>query len=784
MNRRSLIKLASYASADIDDTLPRPERAQGSIGYRLKKHFNDIGDGLGSMARGTVRGVMDQYEKERGIQPKPSPVSSSGPVLKEKYTPRRLKIRDSKLGPTTERIEYLDPPTPTAQDSFYTPDTTKPKPNPPQLPEFIQGAGKAVGGAKGIYRTLVDPVSKFGKDVIHDLKTVGSKLELAKATNGYNVDVDPNNKSTRYLVSTHINPNQNKELPDNEFRFTSTNVDDYRKRGEFTFDLSGKDNAFDYYSNLGYINPLQLSDAHKKSLVSSGIDLNRPDRSKTRSGIIDLDSVTAHQLGDTPVAKAIAKRLSEVTYQNRYNLLKGEDKKIVDNITKQTGQHPHYSTITLPEPMYRGWKNTGALKDGDVLYANSNMPNAMTNGGALVYTEDRQTPMLYDTKAGLPDINMPTEFSLSRTNALDADGRLNQEALNNPMLKGYLNGRVPIVDNQLADQANIGQVGLGSFSTPRLLPLMQENNSADVNELARTSNAASIPGISLVSSIVPVDNGIMAAFSDLARGTMSDMRRAKPKLALKSNSKGTADHEHMHTLNHGSARAAIDAMEKLHSLENGLKALKKNNKVDFIPSNMRNIIGKSVGSYVKNLNDKASKALDDSGRNGAGFIDPFSYTSVGGQEHTRALATAKRLVLNHLANVLPAQMEAKGLFNGLSDQDRLDMIADKAVSMANNPLVFRHIMSRFGSGDGHRTPLHVPENVMGTLDPFEVTRALEGLDKTMRGSSDFTEYMNPEDAEKYYNDGQRDYRPVSDKYLEQILPLIGRSDSRSYSNMV
>lgn len=625
-------------------------------------------------------------------------------------------------------------------------------------------------GVKNIFSHLQNSFGDSVGRLLNDKKKYDRNKKLNQALDGYNLDLDFSDKpGNRFLVPTDLlSGGGESPIQPNEFRYKNEDQARYSK-ADLTF-TGNENNAFDYYSKLGYLSPYKFSDKNIKFLAEKGIIPADKDKYKLRGGLVDLDSVTANQLGDDPLGKAIAKRLSETTYQNRYNLLRPNDKLNVDNITKQLGYHPHYSTISLPEPMYWGWKDKDALKGNNVLYANSKLPNSVFMG-MLVNDENKKTPMAYDTYANLPNVQMPTDFYLTGTNALDITGRLRKDSLSNPLLMENLKGKMPIMDVQLADQLRNDQTA-GSFSTRRFLPFMKSDEGYNIDRLKKEYRPAASPGVFLLNNMVEQPSE-SAVFNDMLKANPKDAGRSNLKYRFVGNDKGTADHELMHTLNSDHSRELDYELSNLDKAKHTAYYLHKKAPKLFKKQVDSLLNSDALTSFIKNKENKIKRLSDMTGRNGAGFFVPESYFSMGQGERTRGLAMNKRLVLNHLKDVLPSQMEARGLLKGMSDPEKLDAIADKAVSMANNPLIFDKVMGDIiGRG-------RVPEKILGNLDPLEVHRAVEGYRKSADDAEFFNKFDRP--TENYLRSNLFRFAPLREKYLEQMLPLIGKNDSNTGS---
>lgn len=626
-------------------------------------------------------------------------------------------------------------------------------------------------GVKNIFNQLQNSLDDSINTVISEKNLYDRRKRLNQALDGYNLDLDFSDKpGNRFLVPTELGyKGSEPTIQPNEFRYKNEEPARY-SGSDLTF-TGNEDNAFDYYSKLGFLSPYKFPDKNINFLAEKGVIPKDKDKYRVRGGLVDLDKVTAHQLGGDPLGEAIAKRLSETTYHNRYNLLRPNDKLNVDNITKQLGYHPHYSTISLPEPMYWGWKDKNALKGKNVLYADSKFPNSVFNG-MLVNDKNKKTPLVYDTYAKLPNVQMPTDFYLTDTNALDITGRLHEGSLSNPLLMESLKGKMPITDLQLADQFKNKQTGPGSFSTRRFLPFMKSDEGYGMEDLTLNHRPAAAPGVFLVNNISeqPAESAI---FNDMLKANLKDAGRSNLKYRFLGNGKGTADHELMHTLNSSHSRALDYELSKLNKArEAGAFLYKKT------PKSLNKQVGSLLGSdavtsFIKNKENTIKRLSDMAGRNGAGFFVPESYFSMGQGEQTRGLAMNKRLVLNHLKEVLPSQMEARGLLKGMSDSEKLDAIADKAVSMANNPLIFDKVM---GDIIGRR---RVPEKILGNLDPLEVHRAVEGYKKSTDDLELFKKFDKP--TKNFLRKNLFHFAPLREKYLEQMLPLIGKNDSNTGS---
>lgn len=534
--------------------------------------------------------------------------------------------------------------------------------------------------------------------------------------------------------------------------------------GEYNYTIDN-DSGYDYYKSKGIIRPFDITKRDIKRY--SGVLPKDSKKYSVRGGLVNLDSVTADQLGDTPLSRAIADKHSQSVFKHRYDRLSPNEKAVVDNITRQTGRRPHFSTITLPEPEYWGWVDKGILKDGDVLY------------------DDVHNPVFY--KNGLPDMQMPTQFALAQTNAVNSNGELKPEAMNNPMLREYLNGNVPVMDVRF-DKSLVDKFKtLFPFSADVFWPVMPEDQ--DNKFVNMPPNYPSLlPGVVLTNKLFSLDPSYSRE-AGLTRGSGFSWPGEPPKFY--GNSKATADHEFIHTLNRGTKREYYPAA---HAHKTRNEIIDYIDKSKDIPKWMRKPILHSILMHPSKQVKDFDRYNNYKGDAGAGFIDhDKDYGSTGRGEHTRVLGMNKRFVLKHLENVLPGYMEAKGLLKGMTDAQKLDAISDKAVEMANDSKVYRSIMRQFGLNDFNdrtdglgyyreykRPPFRFPDNLRGNIHPVEVHRALESFDKMLKSKNELRMYL-PKDQQKLFDDDPDSYNLLYEKYLDKILPLIG-NNSRNNVN--
>lgn len=532
--------------------------------------------------------------------------------------------------------------------------------------------------------------------------------------------------------------------------------------GEYNYTMDTSD-GYDYYKSKGIIRPFDITKRDLKRY--SAILPKDSSKYRVRGGLVNLDAVTADQLGDTPLSRVIADKHSQSVFKHRYDRLSANEKAIVDNITRQTGHRPHFSTINLPEPEYWGWVDNGLLKDGDVLY------------------DDHQYPTFY--KKGLPDMQMPTQFILSQTNAVDSNGQLKPEAANNPILREYLNGNLPVMDVKF-DKSLVDKLKtLPPFAADIFWPTMPEDKDSKFDV---SPNYPSLtPGVFLTNKEFKLAPDPAKA-SGFSRGSGHWWPGEPP--TLYGNAKAVADHEFMHALNRGTKREYYPAA---YARQNYKKITDYIEKSKDIPKWMYKPIVHTLVMHPPKQVEDFDRYNNYQGSSGAGFIDDEDYGSKGRGEHTRVLGMNKRFVMKHLENVLPAYLEAKGMLNGMTDAQKLDFISDKVVEMANNPKVYRSVMRQFGLNDfngrtdglgyydeNKRHPFRFPDNLRGNIHPVEVHRALESFDKMIK-SKDELKMKLPKDQRKLFDEDPDSYELLYEKYLEKILPMIG-NNSRNNVN--
>lgn len=475
------------------------------------------------------------------------------------------------------------------------------------------------------------------------------------------------------------------------------------------------------------------------------------------TGMLNLDKARVRQLaGDNPsprdqkLAEAIVRKSAERARQARYNLLSDEGKKSYDAVAKYYGHNPHYSTIFLPGSLSQSW---GKQKVGfpNILYGSNGIGN----------------PIAYDANANVPGYAPGDSGFVLDGYVYDKDGGINKTVLDDPHVKSVTNGNV-MVKNTITDDPYPKSVtsSIAPHSSSRFFEVPTEEGYKGAFDVAE---GLRLPGINVGNLVMPTDRKTMG-LDDFGKLDPKD-RKSK---AWPSYNIDILDHEARHSMNTSNFLdkfvAEKDRMKKSVQEDNEDKTSNKYKRL--AKQIARDLNRKKVSDSDPLLSDSYSGASN-------GFVrgkDGRSYVVEGKGEHHRAMSDLKGFVENYLKETLPPQMEARGELAGMTEDEQIDAISDRVVDMANNGKKFREILRNHNiignSGEGIPN-WFIEDSVLGGTSRREAHRSINGFWKGTPSKEQLKNYVRPgRDQNQINNPGNRDYMPVYEKWIDEILPMI------------
>lgn len=223
---------------------------------------------------------------------------------------------------------------------------------------------------------------------------------------------------------------------------------------------------------------------------------------------------------------------------------------------------------------------------------------------------------------------------------------------------------------------------------------------------------------------------------------------------LPMDDKSAADHEAIHIMNN-----------PLNSdITLGYKRVDDNNFGVAPDYNAERDLGLAWSDYRDKVNGRY---------NGFIYREPTYFNESG--EGLRSLATALRGYQNHLKEVLPAQMEARGELDGLNEKERNDKIGWRIAELSHNSDNYINYLKELGLLDGISGNWRIPISNLGGISGREMNRALEGIDKVTAPKEELFKKVRPEDKEGKDLDS---YDSVQEEYIRQVLPYLLHNDTK------
>lgn len=531
--------------------------------------------------------------------------------------------------------------------------------------------------------------------------------------------------------------------------------------GYFKPDNSG----FNILKRQGIIRPLPGNSSFGEGLdnaILSSVSRPGSNSAAQEMGMLDLDKARVRQLAgpnpspyDLKLAEAIVRKSAESVRQERYNLLSSKDKKAYDAVAKYYGKNPHYSTIFLPGSLSQTW---GKQKVGhpDVLYG----PRGVGE------------PVAYDANANVPGyVPGDTSFILGNY-TYDKEGNLNKKVLDHPYVRSAADGQTMIQNNFINDPLGktVSNHSSLPFSTSRFVEIPTDEGYPGSLDITK----------GLMLNGINVSNRVGEIPTSLASG--EDLGSHDPK---NSTSFGwplynldVLDHEAKHTMSRSDVLDAAVAMRKLveKTRERDAKAKSSNKFMQVLDTIFGDISNKLGTAYML----KTDPVLNDS-HSGAsnGFVkdkNGVSYVQSGRGEHLRAMTDLKGFVENYLKETLPPQMKARGELDGMTEDEQIDAISDRVLEIANDRKKFKEILRNhniIGDGESGIPNWFIEDSALGGTSRREAHRSINGFWRSTIPREQLRNYIRPgRDREQIDNPGNRDYRPVSDKWIDEILRLI------------
>lgn len=526
----------------------------------------------------------------------------------------------------------------------------------------------------------------------------------------------------------------------------------------FNPDRSG----FNTLKRRGIITPIPSSSEDPTIIDKASGSPNR----KRELGMLDLDEARVRQLaGDNPspydlkLAQAIVRKSAERVRQARYNLLSEEGKKAYDAVAQYYGQNPHYSTIFLPGSLSQTWakQNVGFP---DVVYGSEGLGD----------------PIAYDANSNIPGYTQGDSSFVLDGFVYDKDGNINKTVLDNPYVKGLSNGNV-IIQNSLTDNPydTSGDSDSSSpYSSERFLRIPTGDESTTQSD---STEGLVLPGIN-VGNLVLTEGAGNALGDDLGAWDPRDGKvRAWPSYNL-----DVLDHEAKHTMSRSSV---LDQMIQYKAFQKKYDAIR--DQYNDLDRSAR--ISKLLETMKEESKERENDPVLSDSYSGAsnGFVkgkDGISYVQSGRGEHQRAMTDLKGFVENYLKETLPPQMKARGELDGMTEDEQIDAISDRVLDIANDREKFKEILRNhniIGDGESGTPNWFIEDSALGGTSRREAHRSINGFWRSTIPREQLRNYVRPgRDREQIDNPGNRDYRPVSEKWIDELLHLIVNNNGAEY----
>ena len=504
--------------------------------------------------------------------------------------------------------------------------------------------------------------------------------------------------------------------------------------------------GFDYYTNTGAITPIKDHNIDSKEFKQ---DKNA---GTLDFGLMDINKVLADQLGGGPLAEATANALAEYARQKRYNSLSSHDKRRYDTIASKTGIKPHAITMTVPSNFdYILKKNLPAPQGVDPKLWDSNK----------VLRKKGVRPVLYNSKNGKPTFpegsvalnplffrNMFKEYSPYKKLKPGEEKLESVDEVYSPsdsvFAKNYMSGVIPISRENFSDQFLEAKDNTrGPQTLLSLLTIDDKRGTTSFGPGYIADSAYRIPGINLENRSLGIGSNRLYE-NDYLRSPEKDYYNR----ILYMDDKATADHEAIHAMNNQLNSDITLGYKRVDDAKLGVNA---DRDLGFALSDWR---WHGTGDY-----------------NGFFKSEPTYFNELG--EGLRSLATALRGYQNHLKEVLPAQMEARGELKGLNEKERNDKIGWRIAELSHDGDNYINYLRELGLLDGIPGNWRVPVSSLGGISGREMNRALEGIDKVTAPKEKLLELVRPEDKE---GKDLESYDSVSEEYIRQVLPYLLQND--------
>lgn len=515
--------------------------------------------------------------------------------------------------------------------------------------------------------------------------------------------------------------------------------------------------GYDRYVREGVITPLD------SSKVDNSKFKQRP-TSTTDIGLMNINKALASQLGGDPLAYSIANASAEYVRRNRYNALSPYDKMRYDIVAKFYGFNPHAITMTVPTN-FNHILTKGLLPPQGV---DSDQWNKNK-----VLRDEEGNPLLYNSTYGKPKFTTgssmlhPTYFGgvfKSTPNKSDDGGYYyTYNPVDNIFSKSYLKGYIPITRENFPKWVTAEDETEGPRQLNSLISVNEKGDNALGHNSVQGKKIHHVPGISLENK------GRTLTAPELYHNdyAIPDYSNDKNTYVSAGDNKSTADHEAIHAMN---VDMPSDFALGLNMLDD---AMVKSKLAD--PKNEKEVA--AAKDYLTKATENLKK-VDISKSNDArlnGFLShPATYFETSG-EGIRFLVTALRGFQNHLKEVLPPQMEARGELDGLSEKERNDKIGWKVTELSHDGDNFINYLRELGLLNGSEASWRVPVSNLGGISGREMNRSLSGIGKVTAPKEKLFEKVRPEDKEGKDLDS---YDSVSEESIRQIIPFLLHNNTK------
>lgn len=532
--------------------------------------------------------------------------------------------------------------------------------------------------------------------------------------------------------------------------------------------------GFDLYSKEGVITPIPVDGKMNFTHFAQ-----RPN-SKMDVGLLDTNKAIAAQLGGGPLAEAVANASAEYVRQKRYSALSHHDKRRYNETAKRLGIKPHAITMTVPNNFTDAIVRTKPIPEDDEY--------GWWGRARILQDKESSTPLFYNTRNG--EVSFPEGSSAlvpgwGRTmfqwkNDPDDGDKIKERVIpnNNLFFRNYLNGKVPIVRENLQEDAEdpYGIFDINSPFSSAGLVFAKPNGYNAVTSMHSNGHPSGYEESFLIPGIGMSNGGLMFHPHELndndwiSNGSVRDSKA----YVQPADDKSIVDHESIHAFNPlfpnellaHDLREVDDAVENLDSkswynLVGKAKATKKLNEL-----------------FRKIESSDYSHGHHPSADNGFPYRED-NYPSTGGvSELLRSIATSHRNYQKHLMNIIPEQMEARGELKDLTKKQQLNAMGKRIAELSHNGDNYLNFLAESGVGDGIPDNWKVLDNTMGGMSRREVNRAFTGLDEIMNSRGELIKRLSPEDLKSYFNKAPKSYREIQREYIRKVLPYLLRNDNK------